>query len=109
MHQFGVANFMTTKISWNDTNRMPHDTFKWQGIDGTQVLTHFITTVETGTDFGDRTEWRYTYNGELIPQTVFGSYHVYADKGLNDDILVSYGYGDGGGGPNREQIKIARS
>lgn len=105
MHQFGIDNFMTTKISWNDTNRMPHDTFKWQGIDGTQVLTHFITTVETGTDFGDRTEWRYTYNGELIPQTVFGSYHVYADKGLNDDILVSYGYGDGGGGPNREQIK----
>ncbi|WP_461215169.1 alpha-mannosidase [Lacticaseibacillus sp. GG6-2] len=105
MHGFGVDNFMTTKISWNDTNRMPHDTFYWQGIDGTKVLTHFITTLETGTDFGDRTAWRYTYNGEILPKTVLGSYHVYADKAINDDLLLAYGFGDGGGGPTREEIK----
>ena len=35
---------MTTKISWNQYNRMPHDTFYWKGIDGSCVLTHFITT-----------------------------------------------------------------
>ena len=29
----GINTFMTTKISWNQYNRMPHDTFKWKGID----------------------------------------------------------------------------
>lgn len=105
---FDVANFMTTKISWNDTDQMPHDTFYWRGIDGSQVLTHFITTVEPGTDFNDPTEWRFTYNGEINPQTVFGTYHVYADKNLNSDLLLSYGFGDGGGGPTREEIKNIR-
>lgn len=106
MQGFGVANFMTTKISWNDTNRMPHDTFYWQGIDGTKVLTHFITTVESnGEESSDGAVWRYTYNGQIRPQTVVGSYHVYADKPVNDHLLISYGYGDGGGGPAREDIK----
>ena len=40
----GIDVFMTTKISWNQYNRMPHDTFFWRGIDGSEVLTHFITT-----------------------------------------------------------------
>ncbi|MFD1430262.1 alpha-mannosidase [Lacticaseibacillus mingshuiensis] len=105
MKGFGVDNFMTTKISWNDTNRMPHDTFYWQGIDGTKVLTHFITTVDNWTNLDDPNQWTYTYNGTLTPKSVLGSYHVYADKGLNDDLLVSYGFGDGGGGPTREMIK----
>ncbi|MFD1433017.1 alpha-mannosidase [Lacticaseibacillus yichunensis] len=105
MQGFGVKNFMTTKISWNDTNRMPHDTFYWQGIDGSKVLTHFVTTVEPEAEFDNPREWRYTYNGLLTPRTVLGTYHVYADKPLNDDLLLSYGFGDGGGGPTREQIK----
>src|SRR6478735_5311969 len=31
----GAGYFLTQKISWNQTNRMPHHTFWWQGIDGT--------------------------------------------------------------------------
>ena len=56
----GIDVFMTTKISWNQFNRMPHDTFRWKGMDGTEVLTHFITTPEpwNGPD-----SWFYTYNG----------------------------------------------
>ena len=42
----GIETFMTTKISWNQYNRMPHDTFNWRGIDGSEILTHFITTPE---------------------------------------------------------------
>ncbi|WP_353949079.1 alpha-mannosidase [Sporolactobacillus sp. Y61] len=105
---FDIPNFMTTKISWNDTNRMPHDTFYWRGIDGSKVLTHFITTVEANTDFYDPKQWRYTYNGEINPRTVLGTYHVYTDKDINNDLLLSYGYGDGGGGPTREEIKNIR-
>lgn len=108
MRGFNVNNFMTTKISWNDTNRMPHDTFYWQGIDGSKVLTHFITTVDATGEYKNTGNWAYTYNGDVSPHTVFGSYHVYADKGLNSDILLSYGFGDGGGGPTREQIQNVR-
>lgn len=105
MNGFGIHNFMTTKISWNDTNRMPHDTFTWQGIDGSQVLTHFITTIDAADDYNDPSNWMYTYNGEVTPHTVLGTYHVYADKQINDDLLLSYGWGDGGGGPTREMIE----
>ena len=40
----GIEHFVTSKISWNDTNTMPYDTFMWQGIDGTEIITDFITT-----------------------------------------------------------------
>lgn len=105
MKGFGIDNFMTTKISWNDTNRMPHDTFSWKGLDGTGVLTHFITTIDSQSDYRNPNNWMYTYNGDITPHTVFGSYHVYADKALNHDLLLAYGHGDGGGGSTREMIE----
>ena len=37
----GCRWFLTQKISWNETNRFPHHTFWWEGIDGTRVFTHF--------------------------------------------------------------------
>lgn len=105
MQNFGIKDFMTTKISWNETNRMPHDTFNWQGIDGSQVLTYFITTVDQDFDFHSEEGFGATYNGLVTPHTVMGSYHMYRDKALNDDLLLCYGYGDGGGGPTREMVE----
>ena len=37
----GCDRFITQKLSWNKQNRFPHSTFHWQGLDGSQVLTHF--------------------------------------------------------------------
>ena len=37
----GVTWFLTQKLSWNQTNKLPHHTFWWEGIDGTRVFTHF--------------------------------------------------------------------
>ena len=37
----GSQWFLTQKISWNQTNKLPHHTFWWEGIDGTRVFTHF--------------------------------------------------------------------
>ena len=37
----GMHRFVTQKLSWNTTNRFPHHTFWWEGLDGTRVLTHF--------------------------------------------------------------------
>lgn len=101
----GIDTFMTTKISWNQYNRMPHDTFIWKGIDGSEVLTHFITTPEPWSEPGS---WFYTYNGNLIPKTVKGAWDAYSEKGTNRDLLISYGFGDGGGGVNRDMLENRR-
>lgn len=101
----GISTFMTTKISWNQYNRMPHDTFNWRGIDGSEVLTHFITTPEPWSQPGS---WFYTYNGRLTPKSVKGVWDAYTDKNITSDLLVSYGFGDGGGGVNREMLEYRR-
>ncbi|WP_040209678.1 alpha-mannosidase [Neobacillus jeddahensis] len=97
----GIKTFMTTKISWSQFNKMPHDTFKWKGIDGTEILTHFVTTPEDE-------YWFYTYNGKITPRTVKGIWESYRDKAVNQELLLSYGYGDGGGGVNREMLEMRR-
>ena len=99
----GLKYFMTTKISWSQFNRPEYDTFKWRGIDGTEVLTHFITTPEVNND-----EPFYTYNGLLNPESVRGSWDNYQQKEINDQLLLAYGWGDGGGGPTRKMIEAGK-
>lgn len=99
----GIDTFITTKISWNEINRMPNDTFLWRGLDGTEILTHFITTPDV-----DSMTWFYTYNGNLRPSIVKGLWKNYRNKDLNQSLLLSYGYGDGGGGVNRDMLENGR-
>lgn len=101
----GIDTFMTTKISWNQYNRMPHDTFQWKGIDGSEVLTHFITTPEPWSEPGS---WFYTYNGRITPKIVKGVFDAYSEKELTNEMLISYGFGDGGGGVNRDMLEYRR-
>ncbi|MEO3111737.1 alpha-mannosidase, partial [Turicibacter sanguinis] len=101
----GIDTFMTTKISWNQYNRMPHDTFHWRGIDGSEVLTHFITTPEPWSEPGS---WFYTYNGRISPKIVKGVFDAYSEKELTNELLISYGFGDGGGGVNRDMLEYRR-
>ncbi|WP_219834181.1 alpha-mannosidase [Paenibacillus sp. R14(2021)] len=105
LRKSGFKTFMTTKISWNQFNRMPHDTFKWRGIDGSEVLTHFITTPD---DWEEANNFFYTYNGLISPETVKGAWDGYQNKDINQELLLSYGYGDGGGGVNREMLEMRR-
>ncbi len=60
LRKCGVDYFMTTKISWNEYNKIPYDTLKWIGIDGTDVLAHFITTTDVRRLAQSHTT---TYNG----------------------------------------------
>ena len=101
----GIDIFVTTKISWNECNQMPYDTFTWTGIDGSQVLAHFITTPAAAEEQGS---WYYTYNGEMLPSSVKGIWNNYKNKGLTSELLLAYGYGDGGGGVNREELQQRR-
>lgn len=86
-----VRYFLTTKLSWNDTNRFPYDTFWWQGIDGTKVLAHFN-----------------EMQGELDPAKLTYLWNNVQHKDVQDRRLVGFGYGDGGGGPMAEMIEMAR-
>ncbi|MEH7381428.1 alpha-mannosidase [Bacillus sp. JJ1533] len=102
MKKSGIETFMTTKISWSQYNRFPYDTFEWRGIDGTHMLTHFITTPEDDSPF-------YTYNGMVEPSSVKGIWDAYQQKDVNDELLLAFGWGDGGGGPTKEMIEAARA
>ncbi len=99
MARSGLKYFMTTKISWSEYNRMPHDTFRWQGIDGTQVLTHFINTPHSRIA---------TYNGSVTPAEIKGTWDSYRDKDVNSRLLTAFGIGDGGGGPSADMLERGR-
>lgn len=88
--QAGCSHFLTQKISWNQQNAFPHHTFRWEGIDGTRVFTHFPPVD--------------AYNAELTGAELAHAAHNFRDKGATALSLVPFGYGDGGGGPTREML-----
>ena len=102
----GVDYFVTSKISWNETNKMPYDTFLWRGIDGSEVLSYFLTAQDKHRDTPPANGTN--YNGTTEPKMVAGTWNRYQQKDINNDVLLTYGYGDGGGGPTMEQIELVR-
>ncbi|MGW0534954.1 alpha-mannosidase [Streptomyces sp. NPDC003032] len=90
----GIRWFLTQKLSWNQSNKMPHHTFWWEGIDGTRVFTHFPPVD--------------TYNSQFHGAELAHAERNFADKGRASRSLVPFGWGDGGGGPTREMMERAR-
>ena len=90
----GMRRFVTQKLSWNTTNRFPHHTFWWEGLDGTSVLTHFPPVD--------------TYNAELTPAECAASVARFRDAAWSNWSLMPFGHGDGGGGPTQEMLERAR-
>lgn len=90
----GSRWMLTQKMSWNETNRMPHHTFLWEGIDGTRIFTHFPPVD--------------TYSAQLSGAELARAERQYAEKGAANTSLVPFGHGDGGGGPNREMLAAAQ-
>lgn len=99
--QAGMKYFITHKMSWNQYNQMPHQIFWWQGLDGTRVLTHFLTT-PTGWDI---LPYSTTYNGLISAAEIFGTWNNFRQKETYHELITAYGYGDGGGGPTREMLE----
>ncbi len=85
----GMKYFLTTKLAWNENNQFPHDTFIWRGIDGSEVLTHF-NLIHVWPDV----------------KTVKTAPIMNPEKA--NAKLISYGLGDGGGGPSPDMIETAR-
>lgn len=88
----GIKYFLTTKLSWNESNQFPYDTFIWKGMDGTEILTHF-NIVNCWPDI------------ENICKNIRNNV---INKDVTDMKLISYGFGDGGGGPSYDMVEMAR-
>ena len=85
-----VKYFYTTKISWNEQNKFPFESFVWKGLDGSEVLTHF-----------NRTHcWPNVTDGSACVREL-------TLKDASDLRLLAYGYGDGGGGPTPGMIETS--
>ena len=87
----GIRGFLTTKLSWSETNRFPHDLFWWEGLDGTRVLAHMFDNPDEG------------YNGRVGPRALLGTWR--GRRAGAPESLVSVGHGDGGGGPTEEMLR----
>lgn len=110
LQKSGIPYFMTTKIGWNEFNRFPHDTFLWKGIDGSEVLTHLISTrnYQKPGDLKMVGNHSTTYNGLQNASQLMGTWQRYQDKDVSTEVLTCYGYGDGGGGPTEEMLEQSR-
>jgi alpha-mannosidase len=103
----GLKYFFTIKIGWSQYNRLPYDSFWWQGLDGTKILTHFSTTKSPDSPHAA------TYNSDASPGQIIGTWLNFQQKdygpiGAIPPLLMSYGYGDGGGGPTRKMLENIR-
>lgn len=90
MNGFGVKYFYTTKQHWSQANAFPFSSFRWQGHDGSEVLTHV--------------SWMH-YNMAAKPQEVRFFANEHRQAGVHGEALMPTGYGDGGGGPSAEMIE----
>ncbi|AIO19411.1 Mannosylglycerate hydrolase [Candidatus Izimaplasma bacterium HR1] len=106
LKSIGIKYFLTTKISWNESNKMPYDTFYWKGLDGTEILTYFGTTNEYEKVINN--DHRTIYEGTINPSQVQGTYTRYQQKLINNNTLMIYGHGDGGGGPTSEMLEYSQ-
>jgi alpha-mannosidase len=85
----GVDYFVTTKLSWNDTNPLPLSLFWWQSPDGSKVLTYFA-----------------NFNSDLTPTGPSSKLvEVRTTAPGSTDALYLYGVGDHGGGPTRATLE----
>ncbi len=91
----GIEYFLTQKLSWNQFNKPKSQNFYWEGIDGSQVFTHFPPAD--------------TYNAMAGGRVIADLLHQ-GDKAMDHDRtnqgMLLYGYGDGGGGPTRHMLEV---
>jgi alpha-mannosidase len=104
MKQAGLRWFVTNKVNWNQYNQMPASTTWWEGIDGSRVMAQFLTTPREVQHLPFPTN----YKSDLTAEEVVGTWSRSTVKDRLRDLLICYGYGDGGGGPTDELIRKAK-
>ncbi|MHC4948609.1 MAG: alpha-mannosidase [Planctomycetota bacterium] len=91
----GLDTFVTNKLSWCERNAFPHTSFRWRGIDGTEVLAHCT----PGHDYNARLSPVELRRGETNAAR--------GDRGRTGLWLQPFGFGDGGGGPTAGMLHDA--
>ncbi|MDP9364457.1 MAG: glycosyl hydrolase-related protein [Chloroflexota bacterium] len=91
----GIDGFFTIKLTWNETNRFPHDLFAWEGLDGSRVTAHMFRNLPPA----------HGYNGNVAPLDVLGTWRNYGGKRHHPESLFAFGWGDGGGGPSARMLE----
>ena len=89
----GIRAFITQKIGWNDTTVFPYHLFWWEAPDGSRILTYF----PTG-----------SYTENMAPERLVDQLMRFERNTGLDEVLVLYGVGNHGGGPNREILQRVR-
>lgn len=90
----GVTGFYTTKLSWSSITKFPHTSFRWRGLDGSEVVSH----VSLLHDYNEAVSIR------NLREDVLG----HQQSAVHPEVLVPTGYGDGGGGPTEAMCERAR-
>ncbi|MFZ5979956.1 MAG: alpha-mannosidase [Candidatus Zixiibacteriota bacterium] len=94
LRKSGIEYFLTQKLSWNQFNEFPYHTFKWRGLDGSEVLVHFPP--------------ENNYNSMLGTDYLIPAAEHFKEKDFIGEFLSLFGVGDGGGGPKEENIELGR-
>jgi alpha-mannosidase len=94
MRHAGIETLVTIKVSWNETNKLPENLFRWRGNDGSEVMTHTFDAYDAD-----------GYNMWMTPGALAEVWGKHKGKDLTDTVIASYGWGDGGGGPDPDQIE----
>jgi len=89
----GIDFFVTTKLNWNESNEFPYDICRWRGIDGTEVVYYNYKNMEEG------------YNGRISAKSILNTWENFRQKELTNKVFLTFGYGDGGGGPTEEMCE----
>ncbi len=88
----GLDYFVTQKMSWNDTTKIPYKLFWWESPDGSRLLTYFP----------------HDYVNQIQPLRISEDVAEYVPKTGLPEIMHLYGIGDHGGGPTRAMLDAAR-
>jgi alpha-mannosidase len=89
-----VPYFMTCKLHWQSTNPFPNHLFWWEAPDGSRVLAHIP-------------KLKRYYNGTIVPEELRVAWNNFRQKVEYDEVMVPFGYGDGGGGVTPEMMEYA--
>lgn len=90
----GFRWFLTQKLAWQKTDRFPHHTFWWQGIDGTRLFVHMPPAD--------------TYLSGLTPAELNHAVTNFSEHPGASLSAIPFGHGDGGGGPTAVMMERAR-
>lgn len=95
MKKCHISYFATQKLVRQDPEcePFPYNVFWWEGMDGSKVLSHLFK----------------KNNAVFLPGDLLTRWEEDRIQQENiDGLMYPFGYGDGGGGPTREMIEMAR-